>query len=103
MQILGIIGADGKAMNNVSVTMFSSPEDMVEIAERVGKHEKAHLERKGTPFNPVRAEWDAEFDIHRQRLASGRAEGTRFFPLEDRELANNMTIHDRMKLRKIAA
>lgn len=118
MQILGILGANGTAIPNVTITMFTSEEDEANIIDVVDHREIANAKRSGNvPFNKTRARWDAEFDCHRDRLKeqiidsmveSAKMAGNkrvsrhemkpdvRVFPLEIREYANNRTVYQRL-------
>lgn len=101
MQILGIL-VNGKVLENTTVTMFSSIEDYAEIEDRVNKRSAEHKKRgKPGAFNNTRAAWDAEFDIHQQRLAWDGCDA-RVFPMEVREYANNRTLQERMTEHGIA-
>lgn len=97
MQILGILGGNGKPIPNITVTMFRSEEDHANLLKVVSHKEQAFIaKRSESPnFNRTRAYWDSEFELHRDRLKSQGAE-VRVFPLEQRERANNTPLHVRL-------
>lgn len=95
MQILGILDANSKVVERVTVTMFRSRLDDVEIADRGMKRGK-HFVKAGKPgqFDMSRANWEDEFDIHKTRL--GQDTDARVFPLEDGRYASNRTNQERL-------
>lgn len=107
MQILGILDAAGKAIPNTTVTMFSCYEDRVIINDMVHKKSLSASSRaNSTPFNYTKAEWDAEFEVCKERLKQytvevGNDPDFRVFPLEAREYANNRSIYERLTENKI--
>lgn len=97
MQILGIIASNGSVLPNVTVTMYRSDEDSATIVKSVDGALKAG--RKG---HPAKMAWDKEFDLHSRRLHADGAEGARVFPLENPREVLGLSLHSRLKLKKVA-
>lgn len=81
MQVLGILSANGKAIEKCTVTMYSSVEERAEIDTAHARMEK--LSGKTIPY--MRYRFMREFAQHKDRLERGGADETRFFPLETPE------------------
>lgn len=107
MQILGIIGTDGKAIPNTTITMFCNEADKIELETRVAtKHVQHEASPRPGPFNTTKARWDMEFEMYKERIqirssSNPAGQNIRLFPLEEREYANNQSNYSRLQAHKI--